>query len=102
MSSRSRVLALALCFVSGCVAPAAGPELGGAGQVKMSLISNQENTHFQIRPLGSKEWAEAGIGKYQSVTVAAGGKYEVKADALGYRPKVHTLPEPVSNLSFVF
>ena len=68
----------------------------------MTLISNQENTTFEMRPAGGPEWQRIGKGKIIGVQVAQDTAYEFAATPDGYRRKEHTLSEPVSELRFTF
>jgi hypothetical protein len=70
--------------------------------VEMTLISNQENTLFEVRASGESEWRNIGKGKIIQTRVRRGIVYEVAATPDGYRRKMLVIPEPVKDLRFTF
>lgn len=101
-------LAALLCLVAGgCTTPI---RLGPDGlsfqeqppEVKMTLVSSQENTLFEIRPVGATDWMRVGKAKILDTQVGRQGRYEVRATPDGYQPKIITLAEPVMELRFTF
>ena len=73
-----------------------------ASTVEMTLISNQENTLFEVRASGESEWRNIGKGKIIQTLVRPRVAYEVAATPDGYRRKMLVLPEPVRDLRFTF
>ncbi len=69
---------------------------------RMTLISNQENTSFELRKLAEKDWTGIGKGKILYVDVPNGEPFEVAAKPQGYIRKVHSLTNPVRELRFTF
>lgn len=69
---------------------------------KMTLISSQENTVFQLKGIDEKDWQSVGKGKIVYVQLYAGQAYEVAAEPDDYVRKQVTLPEPVRDLRFTF
>lgn len=94
------ILLGSLCLVStGCV-PGSG-RTGSGARVKMTLISNQENTTFRIRRPGGS-WRTVGKAKIVDVRVDPGSPYEVRAKSEGYVAKTLTIRKPVRELRFTF
>lgn len=77
-------------------------EHGASTSTFMTLVSNQENTEFELRALGDSDWKKVGAGKILQVAVREKSAYEVAATPRGYRRKEMTLPTPVSELRFTF
>ena len=68
----------------------------------MTLISNQENTIFQLKGINDKEWTAAGKGKIVYIRLNADQAYEIAAKPDGYCRKEVALPEPLRELRFTF
>ena len=69
----------------------------------MDLISNQENTVFEIKPLGGTERQLVGKGKWVTTNVDRSTAYEVFATPEGYVTKsITTAIPPNRTIQFVF
>ncbi|MFA5865992.1 MAG: caspase family protein [Phycisphaerae bacterium] len=108
------ILLFSACLVfltSGCYVVYAAKAIRGVQKLqndkkleksKMTLISNQENTFFEMRTAGEKNWRPVGKGKILTVELKDNFSFEVAAKPDGYVRKTHTLAEPVRELRFTF
>jgi hypothetical protein len=94
MSGSSRWLQL--------LVPVAVVVAGCEKRTSMTLISNQENTVFEMRRTGAANWTRIGTGKILSVDVNPKEPLEIAATPQGYQRKTHTLASPVGELRFTF
>ncbi len=107
------LMALAAAMAAGCMRVAPNeqnqqPPVGpwGANRTStareaMTLISNQENTAFEVREAGGA-WRHVGKGKILEARVPAAGPFDVRATPDGYRPRTLALAQPVRELRFTF
>lgn len=89
-------------FVCTALAGTACNRAGRGSLVEMTLISNQENTQFEVRESGVSHWSNIGKGKIMQTRVRPRVAHEVAATPDGYRKKVLVIPEPVRDLRFTF
>ena len=97
---------MSMCLVAG-LACMAGCEMALSRHYEalpqtMTLISNQENTTFEIRESGASEWRLVGKGKIIDVPMGSCQRCEVRATPRGYRSKSLALASPVKELRFTF
>ena len=69
---------------------------------QMAIVSNQENTHFEWRPIGGK-WKDLGTAKIIYVKLAdLVFPCELRAEPTGYRMRTMTLTEPMREIRWTF
>ena len=91
---KTRFLTLTACVLLAC--------LSCNKRTRMTLISNQENTLFELRRPGESNWTRIGKGKIVYTEVRKNESCEIRARPHGYASKVHTLANPVRDLRFTF
>lgn len=79
-----------------------GMSLTKARKFDMTIISNQENTLFEMRISSESHWTRLGKGKILQVEVPRKQPFEIAAKPDGFRRKLHTLSSPVRELRFTF
>ena len=76
--------------------------LGCKKRSRMTLISNQENTLFEMRHPGEGNWTRIGKGKIVYTEMRKNEPCEIRAKPSGYVSKAHILSGPVQELRFTF
>lgn len=76
--------------------------LGCKKRTRMTLISNQENTLFEMKRPGEANWTRIGKGKIVYTEMRKNEPCEIRARPSGYESKAHTLASPVQELRFTF
>jgi hypothetical protein len=93
-------LVVVLSLLPGCMIVPTSPSPDW-DQSKTTLISNQENTEFVMRPVGG-DWRVVGKAKILQIPVRPGQWYEVAAKAPRYALKSMTVQAPLREMRFTY